>query len=893
MSERIQQYIRRRQCYGDRYSPYGGIPKALFAQNIYADRYTLSRMTLDRELQGHTGCVNTLFWSSRGDKLVSGSDDTKAIIWLPQENYRKACTIDTGTLFWTAISMADLDGSAGHRANIFSAKFMPATSDSILVTAAADSEVRVFDINSGNQGESKSTLRHVYWCHSNSVKSIETEDGNPHEFFTCAEDGTVRHFDIRQPHKCTPHTIYNSFGSPRVPRQPYHTATDIPEGCPAPLLDYGKHLFRLNSLSINKLHSRYFAVAGMDAYIYLHDRRMVGHGGGGAGKRQSIDAATRCIRRFKPRPSQNHSINLYVTSCKFSDYNGEELLGSWSSGEIGLFDIHDTTPGELPNLGWHQSTQKKLSGSPQDYNTRAPRLATPDDIHHYILSGNYERALERLEDYMNPFKRPNDNPEEEDIERIWCLCLSAALRLHRLYEQTGWRLDLLESLSSEYELHKAEESIAEAEDIVSDPWRGMWCLAIGFFLASGGPCQTNFRHRRAWLIKSRYYGYLAYRTFQENEAVNSPLHDEGSSQVSIDYRMIMIKEFLDTIEKAIEQEDTRTDFEPNDEPLEEREVDMASVQTSLRWKWVDKMYFPNIDTNDGDTSQDEDITEDDNSMVRSNFNSSDEELLEHLAFAATHDSNIDSAENSVREGSGSEREDDAITFNDIIALNNSNEYERDVYSSSIIEVYDAEEDEDDDDEEEEDEDGTYPVRRHIAEVLGNLSRRSRSYLENNTPILVSEKIYKGHCNIMTTKGVNFYGPKDEYVVSGSDDGLLFVWDKKTTEIVQILQGDQDTVNVIQGHPFLPHMAVSGIDNTIKIFTPTSGPFTTSPKKEPRLKTSYSPSSRMFEKDAIVERNIETHLSEPLIGEDTLYMDAETFLHEDPSLAVLLAEVSRS
>ncbi|ORX76260.1 WD40 repeat-like protein [Basidiobolus meristosporus CBS 931.73] len=79
--------------------------------------------------------------------------------------------------------------------------------------------------------------------------------------------------------------------------------------------------------------------------------------------------------------------------------------------------------------------------------------------------------------------------------------------------------------------------------------------------------------------------------------------------------------------------------------------------------------------------------------------------------------------------------------------------------------------------------------------------------------------YKGHCNVQTIKDVNFYGPNDEYVISGSDDGNFFIWDKKSRRIVQILKGDEDVVNCIQGHPFEPAIAVSGIDSTIKIFTP--------------------------------------------------------------------------
>lgn len=43
--------------------------------------------------------------------------------------------------------------------------------------------------------------------------------------------------------------------------------------------------------------------------------------------------------------------------------------------------------------------------------------------------------------------------------------------------------------------------------------------------------------------------------------------------------------------------------------------------------------------------------------------------------------------------------------------------------------------------------------------------------------------------------MDFFGAHDEYIVSGSDGGCLFVWDKKTSKIVQILQADDDIVNV--------------------------------------------------------------------------------------------------
>jgi nuclear receptor interaction protein len=52
--------------------------------------------------------------------------------------------------------------------------------------------------------------------------------------------------------------------------------------------------------------------------------------------------------------------------------------------------------------------------------------------------------------------------------------------------------------------------------------------------------------------------------------------------------------------------------------------------------------------------------------------------------------------------------------------------------------------------------------------------------------------------VKTVKDVNYFGLQDEYVVSGSDSGHLFIWDKKTAQLVNILEGDGEVVNVVQG-----------------------------------------------------------------------------------------------
>jgi nuclear receptor interaction protein len=121
--------------------------------------------------------------------------------------------------------------------------------------------------------------------------------------------------------------------------------------------------------------------------------------------------------------------------------------------------------------------------------------------------------------------------------------------------------------------------------------------------------------------------------------------------------------------------------------------------------------------------------------------------------------------------------------------------------------------EDDDDEEEEED---FPQMMYRS-ALGR--RRKRGEVEREVYCSPHTRVYRGHCNVKTVKDVNFFGLDDEYVVSGSDDGNFFVWERKTGQLVNILEGDGEVVNVLQGHPYEPMLAASGIDHTIKIFSP--------------------------------------------------------------------------
>ncbi|XP_077985524.1 DDB1- and CUL4-associated factor 8-like [Glandiceps talaboti] len=82
--------------------------------------------------------------------------------------------------------------------------------------------------------------------------------------------------------------------------------------------------------------------------------------------------------------------------------------------------------------------------------------------------------------------------------------------------------------------------------------------------------------------------------------------------------------------------------------------------------------------------------------------------------------------------------------------------------------------------------------------------------------------YKGHRNNATVKGVNFFGPRSEFVVSGSDCGHVYLWEKTSERVVQFLEGDEGgVVNCLEPHPTVSVLATSGLDHDVKIWAPTA------------------------------------------------------------------------
>ena len=90
--------------------------------------------------------------------------------------------------------------------------------------------------------------------------------------------------------------------------------------------------------------------------------------------------------------------------------------------------------------------------------------------------------------------------------------------------------------------------------------------------------------------------------------------------------------------------------------------------------------------------------------------------------------------------------------------------------------------------------------------LGPLSSSAptEDLLKNEEP-----HVYLGHRNSKTVKVVNFLGPNDEYVLSGSACGHIFIWKKKGAKLVRLMVGDRHVINHLAPIPIFLFLLLVG------------------------------------------------------------------------------------
>ncbi|CAN9497623.1 unnamed protein product [Ophioblennius macclurei] len=268
------------------------LPNAI-RTNYLGRREFVQRLKLEATLNVHDGCVNTISWNDTGEYILSGSDDTFLVITNPYNKKVKKSI------------------RSGHRANIFSAKFMPHTNDQEIVSCSGDGII--FYTHTEKSPEFNRQCQ--FTCHYGTAYEIMTVPNDPYTFLSCGEDGTVRWFDLRMKTSCTK------------------------EDCKDDILINCRRA--ATSISISPLVPYYLAVGCSDSSVRIYDRRMLGTRA--TGNYMGRGTTGMCVR-FVPAHLSNKSCR--VTSLCYSE-DGQEVLVSYSSDYIYLFDPKDDQAREL------------------------------------------------------------------------------------------------------------------------------------------------------------------------------------------------------------------------------------------------------------------------------------------------------------------------------------------------------------------------------------------------------------------------------------------------------------------------------------------------------------------------------------------------------------------
>uniref|UniRef100_A0A1A8RAW3 Ddb1 and cul4 associated factor 6 n=1 Tax=Nothobranchius rachovii TaxID=451742 RepID=A0A1A8RAW3_9TELE len=261
--------------------------------NYLGRREFVQRLKLESTLNVHDGCVNTISWNETGEYILSGSDDTFLVITNPYNKKVKKSI------------------RSGHRANIFSAKFMPHTNDQEIISCSGDGII--FYTHTEKSPDFNRQCQ--FTCHYGTAYEIMTVPNDPYTFLSCGEDGTVRWFDLRTKTSCTK----------------VDCKDDILINCTR----------AATSISISPLVPYYLAVGCSDSSVRIYDRRMLGTRATG---NYTGRGTTGMCGRFVPTHLSNKSCR--VTSLCYSE-DGQEVLVSYSSDYIYLFNPKDDQAREL------------------------------------------------------------------------------------------------------------------------------------------------------------------------------------------------------------------------------------------------------------------------------------------------------------------------------------------------------------------------------------------------------------------------------------------------------------------------------------------------------------------------------------------------------------------
>lgn len=743
---------------------YGSFPPGALLKRARGSKYLVQCLQKETTLAGHEGCVNSIAWNETGDYLLSGADDCHLNIYRPS----------SGKLLHSIRS--------GHRANIFSAKFLPCSGDKWIVSCAGDGMIHFTDL------ERESTYGQFQFdCHAGTTYEVITTPGDPNTFLSCGEDGTVRLFDLRTKTKCS--------------------NRDCKEDI---LIDCGK---AVTSINLNPITPYHLGIGCEDSTVRVFDRRALSS--------SSSNKMNGMFCQF--RPDSLNGRTCRVTSLNYSP-DGSELLVSYCADYVYLFTLRGTK----------QPRSYRDDGSDNGYSNGSNGHRNVPPLKRLRLRGDWSDT--------GPNARPESehpSPESSLMQRMsdmfarWLEESFRAGQRHRARTSSSRSTTSSSSLSSStasYFSGSSSESSGTSGVFGEEPRRRRSHERTSESSQSSRGLEVNLSadvsmetdsdsapsignsSRTAQGVSSTTSVELIPHSQEETESVSRSAEEctrlpdsasETSSSIATVYttlagnntdsRELSSETLIETPSITKENEKRH-----HDDRLSRSDTDVASSR--------ERTSGQNISSNLRDSLSTSAITTHGRAQKKSKTVKRTEPV-ENLAAASSGHAD----ESPTRGGScssGNTRQ--STTPSRTCAEPTPREEVRSARNAALS-----------DDESAVLQDQTSAATR-IQRVY-RLHKKAKStveYEEQEIWIPEMTRVYKGHRNARTMiKEANFWG--EEYVLSGSDCGRIFIWDKYSAELVMILQGDKHVVNCVQPHPFDPILASSGIDYDIKLWTPSA------------------------------------------------------------------------
>ncbi|KZC08979.1 DDB1- and CUL4-associated factor 6 [Dufourea novaeangliae] len=718
------------------YQPYNDCTRMNLYTSSKASLQMMQRMALLKSLRVHRGCVNSVCWNATGDLILSGSDDQRLVLTNPY-SYEVLTTYKTC-----------------HRANIFSAKFLPNSGDHRIVSCSGDGLIVYTDLT-----RRKETFFNRFKCHSGTTYEVVTIPGEPHNFLSCGEDGTVRWFDLRIKEKC----------------YALRCRQDVLISCER----------AITALSVNLISPHQIAIGCSDGTVRIYDRRTLGTPATGLTDSTGVVNAL-CTFTVPEFEGNSHR----MTSLSYSP-DGQDILASYSSDHIYLFNIKNQGSVHLKkDIGVGKGEGKKQ------------RSRSPLPVRKLRLRGDWSDT------------GPDARPEREGDRGSRRQIAQARPVLHTYLMQ---------------------RMTAVLSRMLNDP-------VTRAALCGGGEDS----------LESVVINQVNTQNGNENPAENNEERqntveggESSSAQSNQETGMVLNTEQTQKITDIGEASANQSVDETSPTHCKSNVPTETSNQTFSRKKYSSVQPCSSRGLNERNSAPEVDQSSSDESPCASMENKQEGHMMENLQDRLTK------MRDGFLEKHGSEPAV-SLTYTDksstsaTISFGVANEVIRDSYHagpsgssgtisgrshdkhlrySDIQEKTDesAFSDSDDDDieprerlksrveeeEEEMDDEGIDEARS---------SQESDGYDNSyGTELHVKQK-YMGHRNARTMiKEANFWG--NDFVMSGSDCGHVFVWEKETARLCMLLEADHHVVNCLQPHPYLPLLVTAGIDYDVKLWAP--------------------------------------------------------------------------